>query len=127
MSDPRFHDDLQRFWDEVRQGGPDTPGELDPTLTETIRRLQARDIVPPPDPTRMKQIREDFMHAQTVPLAIDGGRSVVSNGRAAPRSWRAFLPALPVSRNRRRWVMAQFATALLLFVTLLAIYVAFRP
>src|SRR4029078_12412568 len=82
--------------------------------------------VPPPDRTRMKQIREDLMHAQTVPLAPDAGRPLVANGNAAP-PWRAFLPALPVSRERRRWALAQAAPALLLLVTIVAIFFAFRP
>ncbi|HKG25544.1 MAG TPA: PQQ-binding-like beta-propeller repeat protein, partial [Thermomicrobiales bacterium] len=38
-----------------------------------------------------------------------------------------WIPALPSRGERRRWALAQFATAALLIVTVLAIWLSFRP
>lgn len=40
---------LGRYWDELLHGRPADPGELDPTLAETVHLLHARDDVPGAD------------------------------------------------------------------------------
>jgi len=84
VTDPRSHDELQRFWDAVLRGEPAAPDDLDPALTETIRRLRALDRVPPPDPDFVTQAREDLMAAATLPIALDLAPPLTPNGRAAP-------------------------------------------
>jgi len=64
--------------------------------------------------------------AGTVPLTITGAKPAL-NGQTAPRPWRAFLPALPVAKQRRRWPMAQVATALLAIIGLIAVHFAVHP
>src|SRR5215211_8846113 len=126
MADPRLHEGLRRYWDELVRGGPATPSDLDPTLTATIRQFHALGNEAP-DSAYARRLREELMHAQTVPLPADGRRLMPLNGHAVPRPTRPYLPRFPVTRERRRWAFAQLATAMLLLVTLLAIFVAFRP
>ncbi|HEY7033376.1 MAG TPA: PQQ-binding-like beta-propeller repeat protein [Thermomicrobiales bacterium] len=132
-------DQLNRFWNALAVARPETEvtrlrqelDQLDPTLSETVERLRERDDAHRPDPVFLDRLEQTLMDASLVapaglvPLRPDspGHR----NGRTAPRERWAWLPALPVSKERRRWATAQFALALLLLVTLLAAYVAFRP
>ena len=86
MADPRSHDELQRVWDAVLRGEPAAAGDLDPGLTETIRRLRACDRVPPLDPAFVRRLREDLMQGHGFASTIDLGRdaTVHPNGRAEP-------------------------------------------
>jgi uncharacterized cupin superfamily protein len=126
VSDPRFDNAVSRFWDAVARGEPAGSGDLDPALAETVRRLHAADDAPGPDPTYARRLREDLMHATTLPVPLDPTRHPMSNGRAAPRpAWR---PALPPTKGRRRGALAQLATAALLLLTLAGVYASFvRP
>src|SRR4051812_13291162 len=126
MSDSRLHDDLGRFWDVLARGKPATPSDLDPQVASTIRQLQALGNEKP-DPAYARRLREGLLHAQTVPLPANGLRPVSPNGHAVPRPTRLYLPSFPNSRERRRWATAQIATAILILITLIAIFVAFRP
>jgi outer membrane protein assembly factor BamB len=132
-------DHLNRFWNAVAAARSEAEvarlrqnlDHLDPTLSETVERLRARDDARRPDPVFLDRLEQTLMdaslaaHAGSVPLPpVSPGHA---NGRSAPRERWAWLPALPVSKERRRWALAQCATALLLLVTLLAVWFAFRP
>ena len=51
---------------------------------------------------------------------------VSPNHSTAPDTTRGWLPSFPVSRERRRLAYAEFATALLLVLTLVAVWFAFQ-
>jgi eukaryotic-like serine/threonine-protein kinase len=129
-------DHLNRYWNALNRGAP--PEELarlaeplDPTVIAAIDRARALHRRRRPDPAFATRLEQDLMHAfatapaGSVPLRPISPKPM--NGRSAPRGRWAWLPALPVSKDRRRWAIAQLATALLILVTLLAVYFAFRP
>ena len=126
MADPRATDEQQRFWDAATGAGPAAPGGLDPALTEAAGRLRALDRVPPPDPVFAAQLRDELTAAAARSLPQVASRPGGRNERVQlPR--RAGLPTWLAGRDRRRWALAQVATAALLVVTVLAAYVAFGP
>ena len=117
---------LRRYWDELVQGRPGSPAELDPAIAATVRRLHTRDDALGADPRFADRLLEDLMHAATEPdpLAFPLMPPVVpvmTNGRAPSRS---------LSRSRTpgsRWALVQMATAALLLLTLVASFLAFGP
>jgi hypothetical protein len=117
MADARSFDDLRRYWDAIARGEPASPGDLDPDLAATIKRLHAFGDGPPPDPAYAQRLRETIMHASTLPLPTplsptpNGVRSV-AGGIAAPRS----LPLAPRREPRRFWSL--LATAALIALTI---------
>jgi outer membrane protein assembly factor BamB len=131
------HEHLNRYWNALNRGAP--PEELarlaaplDPTVIAAIDRARALHRRRRPDPAFATRLEQTLMDAfATAPAGTTPLRPPSpghSNGRTAPRERWRWLPALPVSKERRRWAMAQFATALLLIVTLLGIYFSFlRP
>jgi hypothetical protein len=128
--------DVSRFWDGLVRGERAEPGHVDPATAETIRRLQSLASAPLPVSARERArarvvagtaSRTDEQRALFDDRVLRPSRPTSPNGHAAARAWRAYLPALPVSQERRRWAMAQLATALLPLVTLFAIFIAFRP
>jgi hypothetical protein len=141
MSDERFREqELDRFWDEVvRSPGGPVAGEfdLDPAERQFIRRFQARGAVSPPDAVR-EHVRRGVLSSidispqqpsKETPVnqtaVLDITRPGPTNGRTAPRERPGWLPSLPTAKTSRRWLAAQFATAVLLVVTLLAVYLVF--
>ena len=111
----------------ARAGEPvePSPDDVDPSLTHAVHRLRALDAAGGPDPALADQIWENLMDAlalaRTVPLAAPVRPA--ANGRAAPHPWPGWLPSFPESRGRRRLAHAQVATALMLVLTLVAVWV----
>jgi DNA-binding beta-propeller fold protein YncE len=127
MDDARFQQELRRFWDEIARGEPATPGDLDPELTATIRRLHALRDVPPPDPIYARRLREDLMHTQTAPVLLDPRPRRVPNGSASPRiDWRT-SPAFPRRRDRGGWALGSLVAAALLLLMLFGALIALGP
>jgi outer membrane protein assembly factor BamB len=135
MNDERFFEqELDRFWDEVVQS-PRLPvaGEFDLAMEDQrlIHQFQARGAVSPPDAVR-ERVRRDVLSSIGIELQaketpvnqtaiLDITRPAAGpNGRTASptRHW----PRLRFPASRRRWLIAQLATAILLIVTLLGMY-----
>jgi sugar lactone lactonase YvrE len=119
---------LDRFWDETFGGDPAGSDleTLDPGLAATVRRVHALNTAPPADPVFASRLWEDLMHAQGIagPISLrptPPPAGPTAHARPAPRP----RPLFGAPDSRRRWTFAQFATALLLVVTLAAIYFAF--
>jgi hypothetical protein len=142
MAEERALDEaLNRFWNALVQSGAEpSPGTLDPEQAETLRRLHAMSRTPLP-----MEIRGRVDHAMHEHYATPS-EETPRNGHARldlrQTSARPFpgiepglttpLPSSAVARSaqqeaigRVRWVSVQFATALLLVLTLLVGYVAF--
>jgi mannose-6-phosphate isomerase-like protein (cupin superfamily) len=134
MFDDRDHppEREDRYWDTAVRGEPPDVA-IDPALAEAIARVHELDDAPAPDPSFVARLEDALVHP--VVLAGSGGaaRMPGPNGTAAslpPRS-----PALRIGpsdgatgrASRRRWALAQLATAALLVATLAAGYAAFRP
>ena len=125
---------LARFWDAFLQGRPAGPGDLDPSLAETVRRLHARDDVPGADAdfaANLSAQLEDQMSAMhlsqtrlstahTVPdLSSSNGRV---DGHSLWPSRTATAPARP-----RGQLVTQLVSAALVVLALAAGYFAFGP
>ena len=133
MADDRRHDlEIGRFWDDLVRGGRATPGELDPTLADTIRRLHALAETPTPASARGRvrsrllgqpESTSEKEHVMFVTPALP---HLNPNGSTAPDTRRGWLPSFPVSRERRRLAYAELATALLLILTFAAVWFAFH-
>jgi len=123
--------DLDRFWEDIAAGTPPDASGIDPTRADTIRRFHATNDVPGADPAFLDRLLEDLMEAQPVPSSIlfstrSSSLTTNPNGRSVVSSWRPIFPAPPIV-GRRRWGLAQFATAALLLVTLGVGYLAVGP
>ena len=127
MDEARFQDDLRRFWDEIARGGPATPGNLDPELAATIRRLHAMRDVPPPNPAYARRLRESIMNATSLPIPFESIQNQIANGLTVPQTGWTLPSARPAPPNRRGWPIGSLATAALLLVTLVASLFAFGP
>ncbi|MEA2511029.1 MAG: hypothetical protein QOJ59_516 [Thermomicrobiales bacterium] len=105
-----------------------TTADLDPTLVETVHAVTSLASTPPPTAAFSRRLREDLMRqadlAATAALTPPMTRPT---NRRIPPPRREWLPPLPIGGERRHWALAQLATAALLIVTLLAIWVSFRP
>jgi outer membrane protein assembly factor BamB len=132
----RAQDHLSAYWNALNRGAPPEElarlaGPLDPSFIAAIDRARALHRRRRPDPAFATRLEQDLMDAfATAPAGSVPLRPVPpqpTNGQTVPRERWSWLPALPVSRERRHWAVAQLATALLLVVTLLAVWVAFRP
>jgi outer membrane protein assembly factor BamB len=132
---------LNRLWNELLRptGAPVAGGEgLDPALTETVRRLQALGAAPPPVSSRERvrqavraNVQSQLTSGKETPVTQTGffdlARPIAGPNGRVDRPATAW-PRLRFPAERRKWLAAQVATALLLVVTLFAIYVAFlRP
>jgi hypothetical protein len=126
VTDPRFGERLERAWDAVMREDP-PPHDVEPAVMETLRRMHAHDHVPAPDPVFVRQVREELLSGPAPPPI--GGRKAAPgpDGRVLTLPSRIPQPAHPISLGRGRWIIAQAATALLLILTLVAVYVAFGP
>ena len=126
---------LNRFWNELVRptGDPDAAAaDLDPDLAETVRRLRALARTPPPVSARARVRRgltdqsspprngKETTMLLSGPLTLPGSR-LGPNGRVLPPTARA-----RPGRSAVRWLSVQFATALLLLVTLFFGYLAYR-
>ncbi|MEA2595606.1 MAG: hypothetical protein QOF01_2075 [Thermomicrobiales bacterium] len=129
-NDPPERED--RYWDAAVRGEPPDVA-IDPALAEAIARVHDLDDAPAPDPAFVARLEDALVHS--VVLASSGvtTRTHGPNGTAAPPPLRQpalRLRAIGVATDRatrRRWTLAQFATAALLIVTLAAGYAALRP
>jgi eukaryotic-like serine/threonine-protein kinase len=114
-----------RYWDAF-VNGERPAADIDPALAGAIAKVHALDIARGPDPAFVAQLEHDLVRMQHVSgSSISTSTQVNQLVRVAPNRRRIFLPALTVSKERRQWVVAQFATAALLIVTLLGMYLVF--
>lgn len=127
---------VEAYWSALVRGASATelarlsePLNLD--LISTIARIRSERPDPRPDPAFVLRLESTLMNAFASPKAETDVLQPVdlapTNGSAALRQWRDFLPALPTSKDRRRWILAQFATAVLIIFTLIAMWYVFRP
>jgi outer membrane protein assembly factor BamB len=105
---------LETFSDQVFQGAPSSPGDLDPATQRAVRRLHGIDRIPPFDQTRMTQRKEHLMNV-SVPwqLATDLVQPVIPaiNGSSPPI---ASMPARPTPLRRRSGTIPLISAAVLL-------------
>jgi hypothetical protein len=119
---------LRDHWDALVTGGASAPGDLDPNLAETVRRLHALYQPPAPDPAFVGKLEEELMastHAAGSPPPVLASPAwTTPNGRilASPRLWRSRPGAGP----RLPGILAQLATAVLVLL-LAGAYVVFGP
>lgn len=128
MDNPRALHALRRFWEEISQGRPATPADLDPELAALVERLHTTPDVPPPNAMYARHLREHLMHTAAVPLAPPIG--VPANGRALSPPTRGLLPPLILpQRPRRAWPVAQVAIIVLLIAAMAAMLyaISLRP
>ena len=133
---------LAAYWAALVRGEPTDElarlaAPLPSDLVATIARMRAGRHTPRPDPAFVARLERDLLHALvsspagTAPLRpsppLRHSPPIAGNGRAAPRERRPWLPDLPIPKQRRRWAVAQVATAMLLIATLVATWFAFRP
>ena len=133
----RRADALDRYWDAVLRGeAPDRPVEVGAPAAEVIARLVARLALPGLDVAHQRgrgdllarieaeaKGRESRLDGTTLlTIRAPGGSP---NGRITPLWWRGLLPVLPARKERRRWALAQLATAALLLLTLGGIFLTF--
>ena len=115
---------IDRFWDQVTQGHVDAAGNLDPRDAATIRSLHAGDDRPRPSLAFRRQLREELMHAEAIPVVSEPTLRPRPNGRARS-PWSATSLGRPWSP--RRLARAPLATAALVALTLVGSYFAFGP
>jgi len=124
------YDHLNDYWNALERNAPPDEvhrlGEkLDPARKAALDQARSLYQRERPDPAFLARLETDLMNAfattpaGTVPLPRQ--HPGPSNGRIEPRmpTW---LPALPEAGRRRKWAIAQLATAALLIVTLLGAY-----
>jgi outer membrane protein assembly factor BamB len=125
--DPALDRSINRYWDEVFGGDPagSAPEPLDPDLAATVRRVHELDTAPPANPVFASRLWEELMHGQGIAGQVSLRPALPLRGATSPprtplRSW-----VRGGSDSRQHMVFAQIATALLIVVTLAAIYFAF--
>jgi eukaryotic-like serine/threonine-protein kinase len=128
-------DHLSTYWNALNRGAPAEElarlaAPLDQRAISAIDRARALHTRRLPDPAFANRLESDLKNTFATTLSgsvpLLPARPGSTNGRLhphRPRSW----PRLRFPAERRRWAMAQFATALLLIVTLIAIWYSFRP
>jgi hypothetical protein len=129
MADDQSLDALSRHWNAVVRGEPVLPeAGPDPSLIDALAWATAQDDTPAPDPAFVARLEGSLVGTvwQTLPASAPVPPRP-SNGRVVPEPRRSNSPARPIVHEPRRSPMALFATALLLLVTFLGIYLAFRP
>jgi outer membrane protein assembly factor BamB len=122
---------LDRFWDEVVEGGRAraTDPDLDPTLAEAIRRLQSLDTAPEEDPAFGPRLWEDLMQGHafggTIPLRpIVPGANGRSNGHTPSRPRSTVAPRR--SPGRLTTALSYAATAALIAAVLAMIFFVYH-
>jgi hypothetical protein len=125
VDERRVGDALEHAWDAVRRGET-PPADLDAGLVETLRAMQARDHVPPPDPTFIADLREELMTGPLSPAVAPVGGLHMPNGRPATIPWPTPTSTMPRSLPPRGWGVGQFATAVLVLLTVVGGFFAFR-
>jgi hypothetical protein len=124
---------LGRYWDEVVRARPAEPGNLEPTLAETVHRLHARDDAPGADvafAARLLVTLQDHMAAMLLdmsqlaaPLPLD---PPATNGRT-PATWPQLPLPYPTSPRRPAWPLAHIASAALVAITLAFAFLVVGP
>jgi outer membrane protein assembly factor BamB len=135
MPNDRQERALNQFWNALIRPGESLDaalGDLDPEAAETVRRLRAMAQTPPPASARERARSrlpghiESTSGTEQVMFVTPALPHVSPNRSIAPDTTRGWLPSFPVSRERRRLAHAEFATALLLVLTLVAVWFAFH-
>ncbi|HEY7031871.1 MAG TPA: PQQ-binding-like beta-propeller repeat protein [Thermomicrobiales bacterium] len=115
-------DRLDRYLDRLADSTSGSPEDraLDAELTETIRRFRTLGNRPTPNPAFVANLEKKIVDTAALTGSVFPSPPLIPglNGRAAGR-WPA-LPALPSSRPRRVWPLAQISSAALFVVVLLA-------
>ncbi len=127
-SDNNRHDptvaSLGRYWDEVVHGRPAAPGDLEPTLAETVQRLHARDDAPGADAAfaarLLTQLEGQIAMKQLDAPDLFGPLSTVAFPGNHPYNARQRAPS-----SIRGWPFAHFASAALVVATIAVAYLAF--
>jgi quercetin dioxygenase-like cupin family protein len=120
-------DEASRVWDAVVRGTAADATAFDPTLVETIRRLQLLGEQLHTDPRFAAQLEETLMHAMNptpvAPSPLGRTLTTVPNGRSP----RGVLREAPLHRDapHAHGALAYLATAALILLTLIASYVVF--
>jgi sugar lactone lactonase YvrE len=131
----RDRDRLNRYWNALNRGA--APEELarlveplDPTVIAAIDRARALHRRRRPDPafaTRLEQtIMDAFATSSAGSVPLQATTPAVTNGRSGARERSGWTLSLPVSRERRRWLIAQVATAVIVIIGLLGFYFLVR-
>jgi sugar lactone lactonase YvrE len=126
---------LNDYWNALNRGA--APEELarlaeplDQTVIAAIDRARALHRRRRPDPafaTRLEHtIMEAFATSPAGSTPLQPTRPSPTNGRTGSRALPDWLPSSPVSRDRRRWAVAQLATAVLIVVALFGFYFLVR-
>jgi DNA-binding beta-propeller fold protein YncE len=128
--DAAMADRLDRYLDRLADGPDRSPNgrqTIEPELAATVRRLRARDDAPTADRAYGDRLLEDLMGASAYPgpfrFNFTPDLATTPAGQAALRP--ASPPARRLDTSRPRWMLAQFATAALLVLTLGSVYLAF--
>src|SRR5215210_4265728 len=128
-SDDPGRDAIGHYWDALVRGEQHPDDALDPVLTDTITWVMSQDDAPRPDLRFVTRLEEQLMVTSSTSGAVAPVASTAPwttwNGRAAPgpHLW----PGRSEAGSRRRWALAQLATAALLTLTLVGSFLAFGP
>jgi hypothetical protein len=127
-------DQLNDVLDALAVGKTPSTRDIDPNMTEVVRRFFARDDTPAPPSDLAHQIWEELMNQSAIAGAISLSPLVVKppalNGHSQPRPWRQRSSTASVQHRRMqwgRWGLGQLAAAALILITLGLGYYAFDP
>jgi DNA-binding beta-propeller fold protein YncE len=125
------YDQLARYWDALDQDASREPVSLDPELAATIRRfheIAARNPGRGPDPLFVNRLLEQLASSaalnQAAPRSLPTEHVASPNGRTLGS---ASGSVLDLPSRRRGLTLAQFATAALVLLTLVASFFVFGP
>jgi hypothetical protein len=118
-------DELSRFWNDLVERAADdaaAAANVDPALIEAVRRFQALDTGPSPDPDFVRDLRAALVgEPQTGRFGPNG--SALVGPATMPTTVRPLQPSAPrVIRPKRWWPPLEFAAAALLILGLFGAY-----
>src|SRR4029079_1541847 len=117
---------LDRYFDEIFLGDPSVSGltAKEPALAATVRRLGELNAPNIANPEFASKLWNDLIHDRE-PVADSRSLKASISAPVESRVRLRALPAFKIPGERRRWMIAQFATAALFVVTLIAGWLAF--
>jgi outer membrane protein assembly factor BamB len=124
-------DHLTTYWNALnRDAAPEELARLAEPLDQTViaaidrpRALHRRRRPDPAFATRLEHtIMDAFATFSSGSLKLQPTRPSPTNGRTGSRDRSGWLPSLSVSGKRRRWLVAQLATAVLIIIAILGFY-----